>query len=95
MALGQDYCYLVTQYELLKSRSLALRAINQLGLVERREPDEEPSLLAQLKQWVTDWLPKSNDEKPEPLSESALPWKASSAIPAKPDRRTGAQFAPG
>ncbi len=66
---GQDYYQ--TQYELLKSRSLALRVINQLGLAERREPDKEPSLLAQLKQWVTDWLPKSNDEKPEPPSESA------------------------
>ncbi|MFZ1640251.1 MAG: polysaccharide biosynthesis tyrosine autokinase [Candidatus Contendobacter sp.] len=64
---SQDYYQ--TQYELLKSRSLALRVINQLGLADL--PPPPPSPLAQFKQWLTDWLPKTDDAKPEPPSENA------------------------
>ncbi len=64
---SQDYYQ--TQYELLKSRSLALRVINQLGLADL--PPPPPSPLAQFKQWLADWLPKTDDAKPEPPSENA------------------------
>ncbi|MDG4555016.1 MAG: polysaccharide biosynthesis tyrosine autokinase [Candidatus Competibacter sp.] len=64
---SQDYYQ--TQYELLKSRSLALRVINQLGLADL--PPPPPSPLAQFKQWLADWLPKADDAKPEPPSENA------------------------
>lgn len=63
---NQDYYQ--TQYELLKSRSLAQRVINQLGLADL--PPPPPSSLAQLKQWLAAWLPKTDDAKPEPPSEN-------------------------
>ncbi len=53
---GQDYYQ--TQYELLKSRSLAQRVINQLGLADL--PPPPPSLLAQVKGWLTSWLPQTS-----------------------------------
>ena len=60
---SQDYYQ--TQYELLKSRSLALRVVNQLGLADL--PPPPPSPLAELKMWLTSWLPKigeaNNSEK--------------------------------
>ncbi len=60
---SQDYYQ--TQYELLKSRSLALRVVNQLGLADL--PPPPPSPLAELKTWLTSWLPKigeaNNSEK--------------------------------
>ncbi len=64
---AQDYYQ--TQYELLKSRSLAQRVINQLGLADL--PPPPPSSLAQFKQWLTAWLPKTDDEKSEPPSADA------------------------
>ena len=65
---GQDYYQ--TQYELLKSRSLALRVVNQLGLADL--PPPPPSALAEFKAWLTGWLPKMSEAKDpeEPLSES-------------------------
>ncbi|MDG4561591.1 MAG: polysaccharide biosynthesis tyrosine autokinase [Candidatus Competibacter sp.] len=63
---SQDYYQ--TQYELLKSRSLAQRVINQLGLADL--PPPPPSSLAQFKQWLAAWLPKTDDAKPEPPSEN-------------------------
>ena len=64
----QDYYQ--TQYELLKSRSLALRVVNQLGLADL--PPPPPSPLAEFKAWVADWLPKISEAKDseKPLSES-------------------------
>lgn len=52
---GQDYYQ--TQYALLKSRSLAARVINQLGLADLPPPS---SLLANIKTWITGWLPKTD-----------------------------------
>ena len=73
---SSDYLYYQTQYELLKSRSLALRLVNQLGLANR--PAEVPlpphSLVAQVKEWLAGWLPKTSAAdaaKPEPPSETA------------------------
>ena len=65
---GMDYYQ--TQYELLKSRSLALRVVNQLGLADL--PSPPPSPLAELKAWLAGWLPKISEAKaPEkPVSES-------------------------
>ncbi len=64
---GQDYYQ--TQYELLKSRNLAQRVINQLDLANRQP---EASLLAQIKVWLTGWLPKDLQTKEtEPQSEAA------------------------
>ncbi len=48
-ATGSNQDYYQTQYELLKSRSLAQRVINQLGLTDRW--NEPPSLLARIKDW--------------------------------------------
>ncbi|MFO1422311.1 MAG: polysaccharide biosynthesis tyrosine autokinase [Candidatus Competibacteraceae bacterium] len=65
---GQDYYQ--TQYELLKSRSLALRVVNQLGLADLSPPP--PSALAEFKAWLADWLPKASEAKDpgKPVSES-------------------------
>ncbi len=62
--------YYQTQYELLKSRSLALRVVNQLGLADL--PPPPPSPLAEFKAWLTGWLPKASEAKNpgKPLSES-------------------------
>ncbi|MFZ1324635.1 MAG: polysaccharide biosynthesis tyrosine autokinase [Candidatus Contendobacter sp.] len=59
---SQDYYK--TQYELLKSRGLALRVVNQLGLAEL--PPPPPSLLSQIKRWVISWLPTISQAK-EPV----------------------------
>lgn len=50
--------YYQTQYELLKSRSLARRVIDQLGLEAAQGPRaaSAPSLLADLKSTVTGWI---------------------------------------
>ncbi|MDS4058815.1 MAG: polysaccharide biosynthesis tyrosine autokinase [Candidatus Contendobacter sp.] len=65
---SQDYFQ--TQYELLKSRSLALRVVNQLGMADL--PPPSPSPLAKFKTWLVGWLPKTSEAKdPEkPVSES-------------------------
>jgi succinoglycan biosynthesis transport protein ExoP len=63
---AQDYYQ--TQYELLKSRSLAQRVINQLGLADL--PPPPPSSLAQFKEWLADWLPKTDHAKPGLPSEN-------------------------
>lgn len=62
--------YYQTQYELLKSRSLALRVVNQLGLADI--PPPPPSPLAEFKAWLAGWLPKASEAKaPEkPVSEN-------------------------
>ncbi len=62
--------YYQTQYELLKSRSLAVRVANQLGLADL--PPPPPSPLAQFKAWLTGGLPQASEAKalPKPLSES-------------------------
>jgi len=65
---GQDYYQ--TQYELLKSRSLAQRVVNQLGLAD--QATGAPSLLARIKSWLVGWLPKAGSpESDEPPSEAA------------------------
>ncbi len=63
----QDYYQ--TQYELLRSRSLALRVINQLGLADLPPPPLSP--LAESTARLSGWLPKTDDAKPEPPSENA------------------------
>ncbi len=65
---NQDYYQ--TQYELLKSRSLALRVVNQLGLADL--PPPPPSLLAEFKTWLVGWLPKTSEteDSEKPRSES-------------------------
>jgi capsular exopolysaccharide synthesis family protein len=74
---GSEYYFYQTQYELLKSRSLALRVVNQMGLADRpaETPSEPPSLFAQTRAWLAGWLPKASeasDVKPgEPPSDSA------------------------
>lgn len=67
---GQDYYQ--TQYELLKSRSLASRVINQLGLAERWSKTDNPSLLGRLKKWLAGFLPRAGQrEGTESLPETA------------------------
>ena len=65
---GQDYYQ--TQYELLKSRSLALRVVNQLGLANL--PPPPPSLLTEFKAWLASWLPKTSEAQgsERPISEN-------------------------
>lgn len=62
--------YYQTQYELLKSRSLAARVVNQLGLADL--PPPPPSPLARFKAWLTGWLPKTSEAKEpgQPVSET-------------------------
>ncbi len=60
---GLSYDYYQTQYELLKSRSLALRVVNQMGLADRRADASPPSLGAQIKDWLAGWLPETGDAK--------------------------------
>ena len=65
---SQDYYQ--TQYELLKSRSLAQRVINQLGLADL--PPPPPSIFAQIS-GLTGWLPQTSnagDADAKPLSEN-------------------------
>ena len=66
---SQDYYQ--TQFELLKSRNLALRVVNQLGLADL-PPPPPPSVLAEFKTWLRGWLPKTSEAKDpaKPLSES-------------------------
>jgi len=59
--LSDDYYQ--TQYELLKSRSLALRVVNQMGLADQRFEATPSSLGAQIKDWLAGWLPKTGDTK--------------------------------
>jgi capsular exopolysaccharide synthesis family protein len=65
---SQDYYQ--TQYELLKSRSLAQRVVNQLGLADL--PPPPPSIFAQFKGWLTGWLPQTSNagDTAKPLSEN-------------------------
>ena len=65
---SQDYYK--TQYELLKSRSLAVRVVNQLGLADL--PPPPPSLFSEAKAWIKDWLPtiSRTEEGPKPLSDA-------------------------
>ncbi|HAS51407.1 MAG TPA: exopolysaccharide biosynthesis protein [Gammaproteobacteria bacterium] len=65
---GRAQDYYQTQYELLKSRSLAQRVINQLGLAEL--PPPPPSFLGEIKRWVTGWLPQPSEAEAKPLSEA-------------------------
>lgn len=62
--------YYQTQYELLKSRSLAVRVANQMGLADL--PPPPPSLLAEFKAWLSGWLPKASEAQSAktPPSES-------------------------
>jgi len=68
--------YYQTQYELLKSRSLAVRVANQMGLADL--PPPPPSLPAQFKAWLAGWLPK--------VSEA----QSAKAPPTESDRIEGA-----
>ncbi|WP_295577851.1 polysaccharide biosynthesis tyrosine autokinase [uncultured Lamprocystis sp.] len=52
---GQDY--LQTQYELLKSRSLAQRVIDQMGLADQPAEAPSPSMMEQVTAWLAGWLP--------------------------------------
>ena len=61
VSLGEpqsSFDYYQTQYELLKSRSLARRVIDQLGLEAAQGPraDSTPSFLAELKGAVKGWI---------------------------------------
>lgn len=67
-ATGPALDYYQTQYELLKSRNLAQRVIDQLDLANRQP---EISRLAQAKRWLADWLPQGWRAKKEPQSEAA------------------------
>lgn len=63
---SQDYYQ--TQYELLKSRSLAQRVINQLGLADVAPP---PALFAEFREWLAGWLPQTNAaEHPKQISDN-------------------------
>jgi polysaccharide biosynthesis transport protein len=74
---GQDY--LQTQYELLKSRSLAQRVIDQMGLANRLEQAPPPSPLAQARDWLELWLTRGGADQeaqpdratPDPAAENA------------------------
>ena len=70
---GRSWDYYQTQYALLKSRSLALRVVNELGWTNppAPEPEPEPSVLALARQWLTDWLPKTSEASPDPPPEAA------------------------
>ncbi len=68
-ATGTALDYYLTQYELLKSRSLAQRVIDQLDLANK---ETHPSLAAQIKNWLSERLPRNwRPENQEPLSEAA------------------------
>ena len=76
--MAQDYYQ--TQYELLRSRSLARRVVNQMGLADPPPPQPVaekpvPSLFDQAKDWFRGWLPahsSTEEKKPaEPPSDSA------------------------
>ncbi|MEZ5574090.1 MAG: hypothetical protein R3F44_00010 [Candidatus Competibacteraceae bacterium] len=60
---SQDYYQ--TQYELLKSRNLALRVVNQMGLADRQASTNAPppSLGSLLKGWLAGWLSVAGDAK--------------------------------
>lgn len=62
--------YYQTQYALLKSRSLALRVINQMGLANHETDDSSLSLLGtRIKAWFTDWLPKTTTARIEEVGQ--------------------------
>jgi uncharacterized protein involved in exopolysaccharide biosynthesis len=90
---GQDYYQ--TQYELLKSRSLAQRVVNQLGLADR-PPENAPSLLARIKDGLAGWLPKAGSVDPaEPPSAAARLERRRQRFSGQPDGRAGAQLPAG
>ncbi|MFO7642720.1 MAG: polysaccharide biosynthesis tyrosine autokinase, partial [Candidatus Competibacteraceae bacterium] len=84
---GRSWDYYQTQYALLKSRSLALRVVNDLGLTNpppesppaldqnpsgSTDPSSEsPSTLSQIRRWLTDWWPRADAANPEPRPEAA------------------------
>ncbi len=69
---GTGLDYYQTQYELLKSRNLAQRVIDQLDLIDKEFGTDRLSLLAQARKWLVDWLPQiSRAEQEEPQSEAA------------------------
>ena len=83
VSLGEptsDWDYYQTQYELLKSRTLARRVIDQLGLEAVQEPrtESKPSFLAELKGTVKRWIgtagdnPSEDATKARPNLEAAL-----------------------
>ncbi|MDS4021026.1 MAG: polysaccharide biosynthesis tyrosine autokinase [Candidatus Competibacter sp.] len=76
---GQDYFQ--TQYELLKSRSLARRVVNQMGLANRPvEVPRSPSLFGQVGDWLAGWLPRAGVAKDDtPGEEAPEPAAADSA----------------
>ncbi len=81
--------YYQTQYELLRSRSLALRVINQMGLADRQaDTPPPPSLGAQLKSWLVGWLPKTSDAEIESGKQDAK--SAPSAETARVEGAIGA-----
>ncbi len=75
--------YLETQYQLLQSRNLAKRVVDQMGLAERAAPaPQPPSWLHQAQGWLAGWLPGGDDAKgakesrvqgatPDPAADSA------------------------
>ncbi|WP_295432157.1 polysaccharide biosynthesis tyrosine autokinase [uncultured Thiodictyon sp.] len=72
---GQDY--LQTQYELLKSRSLAQRVVEQMGLNDRpaAAPPTPPSWVIQAKRWMAELLARG-DTDPTVASEAGAPDQA-------------------
>ena len=86
VSAGESYGnldYYQTQYELLKSRSLARRVIDQLGLEVAKEPSPQraPSFLAELKGTISGWIRSADragdrtreaEEKAKPDLEGAL-----------------------
>jgi capsular exopolysaccharide synthesis family protein len=66
--LGNSDEYFGTQYEILRSRDLAGKVVDKLGLVDH--PDfqpEEPSLLAQLLNWRA-WMPFIDKSEGPPMN---------------------------
>ncbi len=78
VSLGEpswDWNFYETQYELLKSRSLARRVIDQLGLEATKPPGEaaEPSFLAELKRTIKGWINAEAGAEPEAAPSSGAP----------------------
>jgi polysaccharide biosynthesis transport protein len=56
-----------TQYELLQSRALARRVIDQLGMEDTQQPEQEPGAIASVIGFVSGMFAGAEEEQGEPL----------------------------